>query len=230
MRQALLAVFLFTVFVPAGPIQADPGPVDQYGGHECTHQCEEVWDLGYNEYHFHTIPEQPHHFRGESRSSLIAMLEPTEPTLETPTTFLEQNELIQNPALDVSYCLDANVFAQGWYDVNGNVRVAPVCEAFTPAILPTGYATLPQGDGSLHTKAYQWRRDFENHAYFSDMIPLSELEGMVVQGHTDMAQYVVVPKNGTYVLKYVKDGKISKMKDNVIRLDDSVVYSYPISR
>lgn len=205
---------------------ADPGALDQYGGHYCAVQCTEVWDLAYNEYHFHAIPEIPQHYRGIGKHSLVALLEPTQPTITTPSTFLEPHALIENPALDVSYCMDATVFAQGWYTQEGEVRIPPVCEAFTPSVLSQGYATLPYTEGRVHTKAYPWARDYLGNAYFTDMIPLNELSGMVIQGHTDTAQYVVVPKNGGYGLKFVTNGKIEKMQNNVIRIDDSIVNGY----
>jgi len=230
MRKVLLAIFICTVLLPTGPTQADPVQVDQYGGHECTTQCEELWDLGYNQYHYHVIPETPDYYRGEGVNPLRAMLEPTTATLTQPTTFLEPNNLIQNPALDVSYCLDATLFAQGWYDENGAVRIPPVCEAFTPKVLNSGYATLPLSEGYPQTKAYKWRRDYLGNAYFSDLIPIKELKGMVIQGHTDTAQYVVMSQGGGYSLVKVAEGHFATMKDNVIRLDDSLVYSYPIKR
>ena len=229
-KKLLLVAILATTFIPTSFVSADPGPLDQYGGHVCDTECEEVWDLAYNEYHYHDIPVHPSYLTGESKKPLIGLLaNPAKPTTTYPSTALVENVLVKNDALDVAYCMDAEIFASGLYDTMDRVRVAPVCVAFTPQVMETGFATLPKAEGTPQTKAYSFARDYARRAYFSDYIPLAELQGMMIQGITDTVTYTVATSDGKYVLKQISTTeKIDRMEQNKILLDDSVVYSYPI--
>ncbi|MCC6639487.1 hypothetical protein IT409_02930 [Candidatus Falkowbacteria bacterium] len=232
MLQRLLIVSILTVsLIPTSFVSADPGPLDQYGGHECTHQCEEEYGLAYNQYHLHATPATPHHLLGSSTKPLMGFLSnPTKTELAFPASLLGHDAtMIKNDALDVSLCMGATIFAHGIYDASGKVRVAPVCEAFTPQVLDYGYATLPKSEGVTQTKAYSFARDYQRRAYFTDMIPLTELNGMMIQGITDTAIYTVTSSDGKLMLRKISTTeKIDHMEQNKILLDDSVVYSYPI--
>jgi hypothetical protein len=217
-----IAIVLFcAVAVPAS--QARPVLVDQFGGTTCYEDCETLGHLR-GEYYFLDIPQKPDVVRGYTEDGLAAQLITPVDTLQHPTSLAGVHDLIQNPALDVAYCMDAHVFAQGWYDTQSQVRVAPVCQGFNGNVLREGYATLPTTYAGKVTHAHYFSRDYADRAYFSNYIPLEEIQGMFVQGITDSALYVV---NGES-LKYIGQSKKMNMDDHTILMSDAVVYSYPI--
>jgi hypothetical protein len=212
---------------------ASPGQLDQYGGHNSSDSL----------YHYHDIPLWPNYYLG-SIANLGASYTFYQPKINSAKLIsepvsLSETKLIENPALDVSYCQGKQVFAQGRYDSSNRARVKPVCVDLEQNVFNNKdltsvnyYKALAAGDGITVNKAYHYRVDNAGKKIITDAPTLSELKGQIIQGATDMAKYFV---DNDLQLRAITSWDAQMLKGSdyqsaIAYFDDSIIYSYPIGQ
>lgn len=225
-----LAVSL--VILPAS-VWASPGQLDQYGGHNSPDGL----------YHYHDIALWPNYYSGSiiNPGTGYTFYQPkiNSAKLISAPASLSESKLVENPALDVSYCQGKTIFAQGRYDTANQVRVKPVCVDLEQNILNNKdltsvnyYKALNTLNGDTVNKVYHYRLEEAGKKIITDAPALAELKGQIIQGATDMTKYFV---DENLKLRAITDWdartlKGSDYQSGIAYFDDSIVYSYPIGQ
>lgn len=228
----LLIITLATglIFSPLS-VFASPGAVDQYGSHSDAITA----------YHYHEIPLTPNYFQlnsanADPKQTFYQPKTQLIKTVQLPEK-LTDSELTDNATLDQTYCQDKIVMAGGKYDSTGSARIKPVCAAAEVTVLKD--KTLTASDyykviDPSSTKAYHYR--FKgNIRILTDKPTSKELIGKVVQGETDSVMYTVVAGDSELPLRPIDLASVINLlgedfAGKIIKFDDSIVYSYKISK
>ncbi|MFC1598396.1 YHYH domain-containing protein [Patescibacteria group bacterium] len=243
MKKIILLAILFFLAASPALIIASPGGLDQYGGHYCYEDCF-IWNQADGQYHYHHIPFSPDYLSGNMVKTIATNLfyqpnVPNEEAITEPTT-LQNSGLIENPALDVSYCQGDTVFAGGRYDFQDNVRIKPVCtnqESIIRADIELNtlpyYKEIKQDNASTITKIYHQEVNLHGKKVYTDRPHISELQGKIIQGETDPRLYYVYSGDYTLKLRQVTPAKAQTLlgdnyEEKILYFDDSIIYSYKI--
>jgi hypothetical protein len=236
-------VFSLVLSLAIMPFQvwASPGPVDQYGGHNCDKDCY-LYNLSDGEYHYHNIPQTPNYLKGsiaKPSESYLYLLPLLKIELFAKQPDILNSELVANSDLDNEYCGGLGIFAKGYYTKDNLVRIKPTCADKettvmfnTKVITNIYYKEIPNSSDTI-TKLYHYITVGFNKDIITDRPALSELEGKIIQGATDQAMYYVKLNGGDYELRKISDITAQELvgtdyKNKIIYFDDSIIYTYKI--
>jgi hypothetical protein len=248
MKKALFLISIFSLALSPCWVWASPGPLDQFGGHNCEANCGN-YGLENNEYHFHDIPVSPSYLSGYIKKPQVAILFYMPKVNETQTSISpasvignEINTLQQNSIYDKQLCLEADIFASGRYTDGPKVRIAPVCAERELLALNNPkvnlvtdyYKELPNIESEI-TKVYHYKILKDGRGVFTDMPEIVELRGLIIQGVTDNSLFYVNPNDENLALRPITIEKAIQLKGvnyklGIVYFDDSIIYSYPITR
>lgn len=240
-----ISLILGLVLMP-GLVSADPGLLDQSGGHICLKNCG-LYGLTDGQYHYHEIPMCPAYYSGDikkpSYSHLFYLPEiKTEEMTNLQITIDGQlNDLTHNPLIDDRFCEGSEVFAQGWYDNLNRARVKPVCLNSESVVKGNSaltrddyYQEIPDPTTEIN-KVYHVMFLNDGKKVYTDQPAISELANKIVQGATDPTMYYIYRYDEPMTLRPVS---IEKAKfyggddyaSRILYFDDSIIYSYPIGK
>jgi hypothetical protein len=247
MKKVLLLLSIFCLTLSPTLVYASPGQLDQFGGHVCQTNCL-IYGLENGEYHFHNIPASPSYLSGsmEKQEGSLLFFMPRvskdQITLSPVAMTDGINAVQQNSIYDKQLCADADIFSAGRYTDGPMVRIAPVCVESDIQVINNlkidstsdYYKELPNV-GSEITKVYHYILLKDGRGIFTDMPEISDLKGLIIQGVTDDSLFYVNPNDENLALRPITVEKAIQLKGanytmGIAYFDDSIIYSYPISR
>ncbi|MDD5340891.1 MAG: hypothetical protein PHC97_00465 [Patescibacteria group bacterium] len=248
MKKITILFAIFCLVMSPSFALASPGSLDQYGGHVCSNNCQSYGEeMG--EYHFHEIPSAPSYLKVEAKPTNFATLffmpkAKADQTVLSPASMAgnESNTLIQNIIYDEQLCVGAEISASGFYTGDPKVRISPVCAQRQIEVLgntnlnpSVDYYRALSNDNLEISKVYHVVILKNGKNVFTDRPEISDLKGIIIQGVTDATLYYVNPNDENLSLRPITAEKAVQLKGvnylaGVAYFDDSIIYSYPISR
>lgn len=165
-----------------------------------------------------------------------------EPTLiSEPVIVISENPIVvtlkpvvavENPALDVSYCGKRFIYSSGTYDTENKPVKAPVCTVYD--VRYASYATVDFGK-SDDLPVHHFEVHNDGKLVFTDKMKMNELTNRIIRGETDSKYYLVSGNEQhqeitSYPEESVKLLFADDTKEGVVYFDDSIVYSYQLTK
>ncbi|MCX6745507.1 MAG: hypothetical protein NTX00_00645 [Candidatus Parcubacteria bacterium] len=229
---------------------ASPGPLDQYGGHECLRDCQ-LYGLEKGQYHYHEFPNDPNYLAGDliKPKESYVFFQPALASFEVSTlgeSILVNNDypntLVKGIGNDQYYCKDKVVFGKGLYDDLNRARIKPVCAenenlalADTKISPKSYYKEVSTDENNVIKKVYHFEIHNDNKKVFTDFIPINELKGLIIKGETDKNLYYINRYDDPLSLRSISAERASfyggaDYQTKIVYISDSLIYSYKIGQ
>ena len=246
MKKFIFISLILSLVLMPGLVLADPGLLDQSGGHICLKDCAS-YGLSEGQYHYHEIPMCPVYYSGNIKKPstphlfYLPEIKAEELTNLQITIDGQLNDLTHNSLIDERFCEGSEVFAKGWYDSLNRARIKPVCVNSESVVKNNSvltqadyYQEIPDLTTEIN-KVYHVIVLNDGKKIYTDQPEISELANKIVQGMTDQTMYYINRYDEPMTLRplSIEKAKFYGGEDyasHILYFDDSIIYSYKIGK